>query len=640
MNLQNEYRFRAFERLIRRKARDPALEAALGVGAAFVCGFFLSAASLGGAVLPLCMAVLCVGLPGWCGMSFAVGASLGYWTFWSYAGAQALVWVAGGLALGELLDEEKKRLPLLLAGLGTLVVAVSGLIFQIVGLEAQGGVARYLLHLAVAFGGVCLAQAGTHRNTLTDAALMAVGVLALAQIAPASFLNFGIFAATVIALEASFPAAALAGLALDLAGIVSVPMTAVTCLIWLVGHIAALPKKSRVLFPALIYLLVMALCAQTDFSPLAPLVIGGTVSLFVPRRQEPPVAAQTRKRDELQSRLEDLSSVFSQAKQLLRDTPTYPVDEGALIARAADRACVDCDRRKDCVAAERIRLLPQTLLHQNSITLADVPASCRKKERLLAHLQQSQDQYRLLQADRNRQHEYRSALMQQYGFLSDHLLTLTDAVPTQAPQFRAETAVCSRGKESANGDRCLHFAAAQNRYCIVLCDGMGTGEAAAYEARTAALMLRRMLCAGYPAAAALESINALCALREIGGAVTVDLAEADLVTGRVSLYKLGAAPSWLVTPYKQEKRGQESPPPGMSVDGVHSSVDRFSLKDGAVLFLFSDGVDGERAVMQIAAECDQPTGFLAALCLESGAADADDDATAVVLRLCPLSAEE
>lgn len=639
MQLQNEHSFHAWERRVRQTIREPSAKALLSLGAAFLCGFCLSAARLGGTALPLCMAVLCVGLPGWCGMSFALGGSLGYWVFWSYSGMEGLVWIAGGLAVGELLDARKKQLPLLLPGLGTLIVAVSGLIFQIALRTEQTAVPLYLLRLGVAFGGVCLAQAGTRRNTLTDAALMAVGVLALAQIAPTAFLNFGIFAATVISLEASFPAAVLAGLALDLSAVAAVPMTAVMCLIRLTARLSVLPKKSRVVCPALLYLLVMALCGKTDFAPVSVLVLGGAASLLVPQRQA--VQASPKQADP-SDRAQALASVFSQARQYLRDTPACPIDEGALIARAAERACGECERRRDCAAAERIHLLPQTMLYQNAVTTADVPAACRKKERLLAQLQQSRDHHRLLQADRRRQRDYRAALMQQYAFLSEQLLTLTDTPVCAQAHFRAQVAVCSRGKEAANGDRCVHFATPDGRYCVLLCDGMGTGDAAAYEARTAAAILRRMLCAGYSAEAAMQSINSLCVLRGSAGAVTVDLAQAELATARAEVYKWGAAPSWLLAAGKCEKLGHECPPPGVSIEDACESVEHFSLKDGAYLLMFSDGVDGEKAVRAITDEADQPVGFLAALCLESGAADptdpsgTPDDATAAVLRLTLL----
>jgi stage II sporulation protein E len=168
---------------------------------------------------------------------------------------------------------------------------------------------------------------------------------------------------------------------------------------------------------------------------------------------------------------------------------------------------------------------------------------------------------------------------------------------------------------------------------VLLCDGMGTGEGAAYEAKTAANMLRRMLTAGYPTDYALQSLNSLCVLRGSAGAVTVDLVEADLVTGRAGLYKWGAAPSWLLGRAGPERIGREGPPPGISLEQTQPMVDRFTLQNGVPLALLSDGVDGSSAIIGLAGEYDQPAGFLAALILEAGYTDIPDDATAAVLRL-------
>lgn len=607
---------------------------AVGVVAAFLVGFCLSAASLGHTLLPICPAVLCVGLPGWMNVSFAVGASLGYWFFWGTAGVQAMVWIAGALVVGTLLNAQKKWLPLLLACIGALIVALTGLGFALWrGMQIYPGL--YFLQIGVAFATVLLAKEMTEQITAVTAAL-ALGILtlALAQIAPTRYLNLGVAFAAMVSLTVSFPAAAMTGLALDLAGAAELPMTAVMCSTFLVGRISFLPRKCRVLIPTLCFLAVMGLCEQWDLTPLAALVLGGMVGLLP---VEEPLHRRKTAQDYVQARLESLSAVLAQTGQMLHDVPNNPPDEGALMERAAEEACARCIYRQDCPAAERISCLPQTILHQRSITTEDMPPLCMNKERLQAQLQRSQDHYRLLLAERQKQKEYRGAVMQQYGFLSDYLLHLAQELPQREQVvnavFRPDVACCSRGKRQTNGDRCLRFGVGGDRYYILLCDGMGTGEAAAYEARIAAGQLRRMLCAGYPPLAALRTINSLCALRGVAGAVTMDVAQADLLTGRVMVYKWGAAPSWRLEEDDWEKIGRETPPPGISLEENDPTADRITLNETDALIMLSDGVDAEMALMALEGQHDQPVGFLAALLLEAGAQEVPDDATAVVLRL-------
>ena len=635
MKMQAGYEMRRWKRQMRKILSDSRVRQPVEILGAFLAGLCLSAASLSNQCQPLCLAVLCAGLPGWLPLPFALGGCVGYWGFWGRAGLQGLVWIAAGLPVCMILGQRAQKLRPLLAGLAGLIVAVSGLVFQLWQGE-ETAIAMYLLRIALASGSawlVCSAQ--LRQDPTADWLVMGMGVLALAQVAPVAFLNLGLVAAALMALTAPFPAVAIAGLALDLAGVTVVPMTAVMCMAYLVRQISWIPRGGRMLVPAAVYFAVMRLCGQEQWLMLPALLLGGLISLLLPRQ----IRSYSRRGDMgyAQARLEMVSGVLAQAQQLLQETLMYPMDEGALIARAADRACSTCIHREECVEAERVRYLPQTLLHQSAITLDSIPSGCRQPQRLLPELQHGRDQYRLLLADRQRQQEYRSAVIQQYGFLSEYLQELSDNLPRREEEptarFEPEVAVCSRGREAANGDRCLWFAGTRNRYYVLLCDGMGTGEGAAYEAKTAGYMLRRMLMAGYPANYALQSLNSLCVLRGSAGAVTVDLVEADLVTGRAALYKWGAAPSWLLGRAGPERIGREGPPPGISVEQNQGTVDRFTLQNGVPLVLLSDGVDGSSAMTGLEGDYDQPAGFLAALILEAGYTDVPDDATAAVLRL-------
>lgn len=635
MKMRTGYEMRRWKRQLRKLLSDPRVRQPVELLAAFLAGLCLSAASLGNQLQPFPLAVLCAGLPGWLPLPFALGAGLGYWGFWGRAGLQGLVWLAAGLPVCIGLGQRAQKLRPLLAALAGLIVAVSGLVFQLWQGE-ETAIAMYLLRITLAAGATWLmGTAQLRQDPTADWLVLGIGVLALAQIAPVTFLNLGFGAAALMALSAPFPAVAVAGLALDLAGVTAVPMTAVLCMVYLVRQLPWLPRLFRGLIPGMVYFAAISLWGMEQWLPLPALVLGGMASLLLPRQN----AAYHRRGDMgyAQARLEMVSGVLAQARQLLQETQVYPMDEEALIARAADRACGGCVHREECPEAERVRFLPQTLLHQSAITLEHIPSGCRQPQRLLPQLQQGRDQYRLLLADRQRQTEYRSAVMQQYGFLSEYLQELSDNLPRREEEptarFRPEVAVCSRGREAANGDRCLWFAGTRNRYYVLLCDGMGTGEGAAYEAKTAGSILRRMLMAGYPTDYALQSLNSLCVLRGSAGAVTVDLAEADLVTGRVALYKWGAAPSWLLGRAGPEKIGREGPPPGISLEQTQIGVDRFTMQNGVPLVLLSDGVDGSAAVTGLEGDYDQPAGFLATLILEAGYAEVPDDATAAVLRL-------
>ena len=115
----------------------------------------------------------------------------------------------------------------------------------------------------------------------------------------------------------------------------------------------------------------------------------------------------------------------------------------------------------------------------------------------------------------------------------------------------------------------------------------------------------------------------------------MDLAEVSLDTGRVLLYKWGAAPSLLLREEFAEKIGTVGPPPGLSILDSRETTDRLSLRRGEVLILLSDGVDGEAALRRLGGISAQPPGELAAKILEYGARGQEDDATVAAICLCP-----
>ena len=225
-----------------------------------------------------------------------------------------------------------------------------------------------------------------------------------------------------------------------------------------------------------------------------------------------------------------------------------------------------------------------------------------------------------------------------YAFLSDYLRTLADRLTQRSKPGTAvyDPVVWVYGNRSPNinADRCLQFAGVGNLYYIVLCDGMGTGPVAVQEGKTAGHLLKGMLSSGFPAEAVLESLNSIWTLGERTGSVTVDLVQLELDTGKASLYKWGAAPSWLVSGSRTEKLGQPGTVPGLAVGKQTQGVCHLSMKKEQLLLLTSDGLDPER----IGDCCRQPELTPAGLARKilACAAQDGDDATVVTIQLLPV----
>lgn len=623
---------------LRRFALDPRARALMRGGGCFLAGLCLSAASLAHTPQPFVLGLVCAAAAVPAAL-IALGGCVGYLLFWGNAGTQGVVWTAAGLLCALCLGKKRiaRDTPLLLPSLAGLIVSAAGVVFQ-QWFADETAIPIYLLRVALGAGSALLfAQASQGKDAVARWLCWGIAVLALAQIAPVSWLSLGYIAAGALAAAGAFPAAALGGLALDLAQVTQVPMTAVVCLAYFVR---LLPRKTRslcVAAPGIVYLLVMSLCGAWDLRPLPGLLLGGLVGLVYPSRQQ----LQHRRGETgvAQVRLEMAAGVLTQTQQLLLETTAPPVDEQAIISRCAERACGSCPCRKGCKDRDAAASLPAQLLHRPLLDSGDLPFVCRKSGRLLGELHRCQEQLRAIRADRERQKEYRAAVVQQYQFLSAYLQDLSDTlsqrIREQTAQFKAQIAVCANRKEGDNGDRCLWFAGPQCRYYALLCDGMGTGLGAVDAGKSAAGLLRQMLSAGFPAEYALRSVNSICALRGRAGIVTMDLAEMDLDSGRTVLYKWGAAPSYLVGKNGAEKIGTAVPPPGLSVTEGRETVERLSLRRGETLVMVSDGVGGEDALRTLLEAPELPPGELAAYVLERGAGEQGDDATVMAIRLVP-----
>lgn len=620
---------------LRKWAIDPRFHLAARLGACFLSGFVLSAASLAHHPLPLAMGWICA-LNGWSSLLAAVGSMLGFRIFWGVAAGQCVLWSMAGACIAALLANHRlsRDAPLLIPALAGLTVAALGVVFQSL-YGDQTPVAVFILRIVLAMGAAILfSDYIGKRNPLTDWLTWACGVLALSQITLFWDLNLGLIAAGAL-MNAPFPAAVLAAAAVDLSQITPVSITAVAATGYLLRFLPRCPKWVTTFAPVSLYFVVMSLGDTWDVFPVFSLFLGGVAGNFLPGTQ-----AVTHRRGETgaaQVRLELTAGVLSCTQQLLMEIQDAPVDEQVLVAGAAQRACSSCPSRKACKDARRIGQLPGFLLHKPLLSADELPIICRKSGRFLAELHRGQEQLRSIHANRQRQQEYRTALIQQYHFLSDYLQELSDQLGSRnrktTPVFTPVVQIYGNRPEADNGDRCLRFTGTACRYYVLLCDGMGTGMGAVQEGKTAAQMLKKLLCAGYPTSHALRSLNSLCALRERAGAFTVDLAEIMLDTGKVTLYKWGAAPSYLMGSLSAERIGTPTPPPGISVTEQQEQTMKVSMRRGEMLVMVSDGVEQEDAFRCCREGIGQPIAQLGTELLTQSRMTGDDDATAIIVYL-------
>lgn len=179
--------------------------------------------------------------------------------------------------------------------------------------------------------------------------------------------------------------------------------------------------------------------------------------------------------------------------------------------------------------------------------------------------------------------------MPEYQAREDSVILL-EAEPLSASVGIA--AVKKRG-ESVSGDRGTYFKTDSGELCVILSDGMGSGNAAAEGSIGTIRILENFLRAGVSPSNAMKLLNASALVRdtENWGYSTVDLMCIDLFTGEACFYKYGAAPSYVRSGGVIRKIRCSSYAAGLSFEaGKSPDVMRMKLKPGSVAVIASDGI--------------------------------------------------
>ncbi|MDD3335166.1 MAG: SpoIIE family protein phosphatase [Eubacteriales bacterium] len=141
------------------------------------------------------------------------------------------------------------------------------------------------------------------------------------------------------------------------------------------------------------------------------------------------------------------------------------------------------------------------------------------------------------------------------------------------------------------GDACIAQRCEGGRLLMMLCDGMGHGEAAHAQSEKTLELLLLLLQAGYTRRQAITAVNGIMlnAQEQAERFSTVDLTDVDLWTGEVCCEKLGACPTWVVRGDHIKKVDVSSLPLGILEEAKPMAV-QYRLHSGDILVMMSDGV--------------------------------------------------
>lgn len=580
--------------------------------------FLLSGAALDGLYSPWALAVVSAAGVSWPGLSALLGAGLGAFLFLDFqaglrhTAAAILIFCANTafcttrlyrrpvfrpvaavlmtlLVQSAYLIQRQPRQWALCAAACTVLYAAAALLPSLSDANASAvsrGQALFLLGLGLSLTAYGWSFSGFRVGGMLAAALLMAAAKCLSPASAAA-------------------AGAVAGLTMDLFTGDAVLLTAVCC--GGMGAASAVRERGRLAVPLVYTAAAMAVYTLLDGPDPLPLLFqsmaGAGLYLLLPQRlplrlaqQAPAPPAQPEATPAAAFRAV-YDSFFTEV------TPPRPENPAVLFDRAAEQVCAGCLLQRDCWQAHyndtynAFNDACPRLLRRGSACAEDFPlhfaSRCLHFPQLLEALNDQLHQFLLRRAHRLQLEEAYQMARQQYAQMSE---VLSPGMPVSAPpRFTCRTAIALRPKEGETlcGDQAASFEAG-GAACLLLSDGMGSGEAAHREAAMTVRLLKQFLQAGVEPLPALKTLNTAMLLRcrEGAGFTTIDLLRLDRSTGEAALYKYGAAPSYLKKLGRVTRYGGAALPAGLEGVDRQPDVIRFVLPPDGWLVMVSDGVVG------------------------------------------------
>ena len=283
-----------------------------------------------------------------------------------------------------------------------------------------------------------------------------------------------------------------------------------------------------------------------------------------------------------------------------------PENPAVLFDRAAEQVCRDCPLRADCWQSHysdtynAFNDACPVLLQRGRALAEDFPlyfaCRCIRFPRLLEALDSQLRDYLQRRLHHARLDAAYRLAREQYRQVAQALTPASKTAPTRRSAITCRTASALRPKDGEKlcGDQCDAFDVGDSVY-MALSDGMGSGEAAHREAAMTVRLLRQFLQAGIRPEPALQTLNAAAMLRCQSGAgfTTIDLVRLEKGAATLTLYKYGAAPSYLKRRGTVVRCQGSSLPAGLESADGQPSPQTYPVAPGTWLVQVSDGVAGD-----------------------------------------------
>ncbi len=165
----------------------------------------------------------------------------------------------------------------------------------------------------------------------------------------------------------------------------------------------------------------------------------------------------------------------------------------------------------------------------------------------------------------------------------------------QAADFNVSIGALSRASDESGicGDYYRSFRDRNDRYIILLSDGMGTGSRAAVDSAMAAELFSKLIKSGLSFDSALPIANSALLVKSADESLaTLDVVSIDLYTGKADFMKAGAAATFVRHKDSVAQLEQASLPIGILRD-IRFAKATATLTKGDIVLMVSDGILGD-----------------------------------------------
>ena len=351
-----------------------------------------------------------------------------------------------------------------------------------------------------------------------------------------------------------------------------------------------------------------ALLAESALGALLFLLLPGR--LFGGKRVQRPEAVERGALDKIRTQLNRTAATLRDLYDSMgRGGPASTDENPAIIFdRAAEKVCRGCALCDLCWQKEytgtfnALNDATPYLLERGRAMPKDFPGyfanRCIHLPDFITAINGELSAFLLRRQYRRQLEETRRSAQGQYAQLSE-LLTATAAglgetreAAAEEPAYRIGAALRPKEGEVVCGDTVVSFQTENGLLCLLLADGMGSGEAARKESALTCRLVRQFLEAGIEPEAALKTLNSAMALRgaDTGSFTTIDLFTCRPGTGEAAVYKFGAAPSYLKKGGIVRRITGGTLPAGLRGGQAAPDVTKVTLEPGSFAVMISDGV--------------------------------------------------